>query len=70
MEKRTMATIEAMVTTIFLKPASNNFSEVGLVLSENFDLIALSTPKSNLHYESKSNFKFFTKRGLMIGVKC
>ena len=70
MEKRTMATIEAMATTIFLKLASTNFSEVGLVLSENFDLIALSTPTSNLHYESKSNFKFFTKRGLMIGFKC
>ena len=70
MEKRTMATIEAMATTIFLKLASTNFSEVGLVLSENFDLIALSTPKSNLHYESKSNFKFFTKRGLMIGFRC
>ena len=70
MEKRTMATIEAMATTIFLKLASTNFSEVGLVLSKNFDLIALSTPKSNLHYESKSNFKFFTKRGLMIGFKC
>ena len=70
MENRTMATIEAIATTIFLKPASTNFSEVGLVLSENFDLIALSTPKSNLHYESKSNFKFFTKRGLMIGFKC
>ena len=65
-----MATIEAMARTIFLKLASTNFSEVGLVLSENFDLIALSTPKSNLHYESKSNFKFFTKRGLMIGFKC
>jgi len=70
MEKRTMATIEAMATTIFLKLESTSFSEVGLVLSENFDLIALSTPKSNLHYESKSNFKFFTKRGLMIGFKC
>ena len=65
-----MATIEAMARTIFLKLASTNFSEVGLVLSENFDLIALSTPKSNLHYESKSNFKFFTKRTLMIGFKC
>ena len=70
MEKRTMATIEAMATTIFLKLVSTNFSEVGLFLSENLDLIALSTPKSNLHYESKSNFKFFTKRGLMIGFKC
>ena len=70
MEKRTTATIEAIATTIFLKPTSTNFSEVGLVLSENFDVLALSTRKSNLHYESISNFKFFTKRGLMIGFKC
>ena len=43
MEKSTMATIEAMATTIFLKPTSTNFSEVGLFLSENFDVVALST---------------------------
>ena len=41
-----MATIEAMATTIFLKLASTNFSEVGLVLSENFDVLALSTIKA------------------------
>ena len=46
MEKRTMATIEAMARTIFLKLASTNFSEVGLFLSENFDVVALSTRKS------------------------
>jgi hypothetical protein len=70
MEKRTTATIDAMATTIFLNPRSTNFSEAGLVLSENFDVLALFTRKSNLHYESISNFKFFTKRGLMIGFKC
>ena len=49
MEKSTMATIEAMATTIFLKPTSTNFSDVGLVLSENFDVLALSTRKIYLH---------------------
>ena len=41
-----MATIEAMATTRFLKPTSTNFSEVGLVLSENFDVLALFTLKT------------------------
>ena len=41
-----MATIEAMATTIFLKPTSTNFSEVGLVLNENFAVVALITRKS------------------------
>ena len=70
MEKRTMATIEAIAVTNFLKLISTNFSEVGLVLSENFDVVALSTPKKHLHYESIGKFEFFTKSGLIIGFKC
>ena len=70
MEKSTTATIEAMATTIFLNPTSTNFSEVGLVLNENLDLLFLSTLKRYLLYESISNLKFFTKGGLMIGFKC
>ncbi len=63
MEKRTTATIEAMATTIFLKPISINFSEVGLVLSENFDVLALSTRKSNLNMNLYLISNFSLRKG-------